>query len=88
MQWSSGRMAMRRSILAATAFAALTTAALAQNLPAPAQKPAAGAPPGGDDTMTDVDPELLERCKREAAQKKLKGAERATFMNSCVEPED
>ncbi|MCJ2099299.1 PsiF family protein [Methylobacterium sp. E-046] len=38
--------------------------------------------------MTDVDPEVLARCKREAAQKKLKGAERATFMNACIELED
>jgi hypothetical protein len=81
-------MAMRRWILAATAFLALAPAALAQNVPAPAEKPTAGSPPSGDDTMTDVDPELLARCKREAAQKKLKGAERATFMNACVEPED
>ncbi|MGH1592286.1 PsiF family protein (plasmid) [Methylobacterium phyllosphaerae] len=79
---------MRRSILAATAFLALAPAALAQHVPAPAEKPDAGSPPSSDDAMTDVDPEVLARCKREAAQKKLKGAERATFMNACVEPED
>ncbi|MCJ2067350.1 PsiF family protein [Methylobacterium sp. J-030] len=78
---------MRRSILAATALAALITSTLAQNAPAPADKPGTGSVQG-DDTMTDVDPELLAGCKREAAQKKLKGAERATFMNTCVEPED
>ena len=79
---------MRRSILAATALLALASAALAKSVPAPAEKPAAGSPPNSDDAMTDVDPEVLARCKREAAQKKLKGAERATFMNACVEPED
>lgn len=78
---------MRRSILAVTTFAAFTTAALAQNAPAPAEKPAAGAVQS-DDTMTDVDPEVLARCKREAAQKKLKGSDRTSFMNTCVEPKD
>ena len=78
---------MRRSILTATAFAVLTTAALAQNAQAPADKPATGSVQS-EDTMTDVDPEVLARCKREASQKKLKGAERSTFMNACVEPED
>lgn len=78
---------MRRSILAATSLAALATAALAQNAPAPADKPATGSVQN-EDTMTDVDPEVLARCKREAMQKKLKGSERATFMNACVEPED
>ena len=78
---------MRRPILAATAFAGFTTVVLAQNAPAPPDKPGTGSAQG-DDTMTDVDPELLARCKREAAQKKLRGAERTTFMNSCVEPED
>ncbi|MCJ2126903.1 PsiF family protein [Methylobacterium sp. J-077] len=31
---------------------------------------------------------MLAPCKREASQKKLKGAERATFMSDCIEPED
>jgi hypothetical protein len=79
---------MRRSLLAATAFSLLTSATLAQNAPLPAEKPTVGTPQSGDDPMTDVDPEVLARCKREAAQKKLKGAERATFMKACVEPED
>jgi hypothetical protein len=38
--------------------------------------------------MTDVDPEVLARCQREAARKKLKGPDRTTFMNACVEPEE
>jgi hypothetical protein len=38
--------------------------------------------------MTDVAPEVLARCKREAAQKKLTGSDRTTFMNACVDPED
>ena len=79
---------MRRSILAATALAVVATAALAQGGSPPAEKATAGSVQGSDDTMTDVDPEVLARCKREAAQKKLKGTERATFMNACVEPED
>lgn len=79
---------MRHLLLAATALAALITAALAQAVPAPAEKPSAGSPQSGDDAMTDVDPEVLARCKREAAQKKLKGSERATFMSACVEQED
>ena len=79
---------MRRSILAATAVVLVATAALAQGGSPPAEKSTAGSVQGSDDTMTDVDPEVLARCKREAAQKKLKGAERATFMNACVEPED
>jgi hypothetical protein len=87
MQWISDRLAMRRSIPAATALAVITTVAFAQNVPARSDKPAAG-PVQGDDAMTDVDPELLARCKREAAQKKLRGGERTTFMNACVEPED
>jgi hypothetical protein len=74
---------MTRSILVATGLAILTATAFAQGTPAPADRPMAG-----EDAMTDVDPELLARCKREAAQKKLKGSERATFMNACVEPED
>ncbi|MCJ2126432.1 PsiF family protein [Methylobacterium sp. J-077] len=78
---------MKRSILAATALAVLTTAALAQNAPAPADKPVTGSVQS-EDTMTDVDPEVLARCKHEASQKKLKGSERFTFMNACVEPED
>ncbi|MCJ2067488.1 PsiF family protein [Methylobacterium sp. J-030] len=65
----------------------LATGALAQNAPVPMERPATGSGQN-DDTMTDVDPEVLARCKREAAQKKLKGSERATFMNACVEPED
>ncbi|MGH1570470.1 PsiF family protein [Methylobacterium sp. P31] len=69
-------------------LAALTIAALAQSAPAPAEKPAAGPGESSDDAMTDVDPDLLARCKREAAQKKLTGADRQTFMNACVEPED
>lgn len=79
---------MRRLILAATGFVALTIPALAQHALAPAKKPGQGSPQSGDDAMTDVDPDVLARCKREAAQKKLKGTERATFMNACVEPED
>jgi hypothetical protein len=79
---------MTRSILVATGLAILTATAFAQGTPAPADRPAAGTTQGGEDAMTDVDPELLARCKREAAQKKLKGSERATFMNACVEPED
>ena len=78
---------MRCTILTATAFAVLATTALAQNAPAPSDRPAVGSVQG-DDTMTDVDPEVLARCKREAAQKKLKGSDRAIFMNACVEPED
>jgi hypothetical protein len=79
---------MRRSILAATALAVLTTATLAQGSPSPVEKPETGSVQSGDDAMTDVDPEVLARCKREALQKKLKGPDRATFMKACVEPED
>jgi hypothetical protein len=78
---------MGRSILAAIALVALATGALAQNAPAPADKPATGSVQN-EDTMTDVDPEVLARCKREATQKKFKGSDRTTFMNTCVEPED
>jgi hypothetical protein len=69
------------------ALVALATSALAQNAPVPTERPATGSVQN-DDTMTDIDPEVLARCKREAAQQKLKGSERATFMNACVEPED
>ena len=79
---------MRRSILVAVTLAALTTSVFALGAQAPAEMPTAGVVQGGDDAMTDVDPDLLLRCKREAAQKKLVGPARATFMNACVEPED
>jgi hypothetical protein len=80
---------MRRFIFAAAAsLAAFVTSASAQRAPVPAEKPAADSPQNSDDAMTDVDPEVLARCKREAAQKKLRGVDRKTFMNACVEPED
>lgn len=79
---------MRFSVLAATALAAFATTAFAQGTPSPAAKPESGSTQSGDDAMTDVDPEVLARCKHEAVQKKLKGADRRTFMNACVEPED
>jgi hypothetical protein len=83
-----GRAAIGRSILIAITVAALTIVALAQRVPAPAEKPVTGPAQSSDNAMTDVDPEVLARCQREAARKKLKGPDRTTFMNACVEPED
>ncbi len=47
----------------------------------------AGLTRKGMDEKASVDPELLASCGREAARKKIKGAEREVFMNACVEPD-
>jgi hypothetical protein len=42
----------------------------------------------GEEAADVVDPEVLVRCRRQAADQKLKGPARKAFMGTCVTPED
>ena len=83
---------MRSSTAVIAALAALACAAtpgLAQNAPKPAEKVTPSAISRGEEATTDVDPAVLDRCRQQAEDQKLKdGPARKAFMGTCVTPED
>ena len=79
---------MRASIITVAALAtlaSLTAVGYAQD----SVRADPGATSQGEEAMDDVDPAVLDRCRRQAEQQKLKdGPVRKAFMGTCVTPED
>jgi hypothetical protein len=85
------RTPMRRSLTLLTALTAVTclpTANGAQSAPELARKPASGTTSTGEEAASAVDPAVLDRCRQQADNQKLKeGSERKAFMGTYVTPE-
>jgi hypothetical protein len=82
---------MRSTLALVAALIALTcppAIGVGQSWPEPDEKNASGAPAPGEEAADDVVPEVLARCRRQAADQKLQGPARKAFMGTCVTPED
>lgn len=80
---------MTKLILAAAAALLAANVALAQ-APAAEPKAAASAPAAAKKTPSEKQAKQQKRmktCNKEAGEKKLKGAERKTFMGGCLKGE-
>jgi hypothetical protein len=75
-------------IAALTALTCLPTVGTAQSRSEPDEENASAASSPGEEAADDVDPEVLARCRRQAADQKLKGPTRKAFLGTCVTPED
>ncbi|WP_409568158.1 PsiF family protein [Methylobacterium sp. E-066] len=75
-------------IAALTALTCLPAVGTAQGRLEPDEGKASGISSPGEEAADDVDPEVLARCRRQAADQKLKGSARKAFMGTCVTPED
>ena len=75
-------------IAALAALTCLPAMGAAQGLPEPDEENASAASSPGEEAADVVDPEVLARCRRQAADQKLKGPARKAFMGTCVTPED
>lgn len=75
-------------IAALTALTCLPAIGVAQSQPEPDEENASSASALGEEAADDVDPEVLARCRRQAADQKLKGLARKAFLGTCVTPED
>jgi hypothetical protein len=76
------------TIAASTALTFLSAMGAAQGLPEPDEENASAVSSSGEEAADVVDPEVLVRCRRQAADQKLKGPARKAFMGTCVTPED
>ena len=75
-------------IAALTALTCLPAVGFAQSRPEPAEENPSNVSAPGEEAADDVDPEVLARCRRQAADQKLKGPARKAFLGTCVTPED
>ncbi|TXN00497.1 hypothetical protein FV242_21925 [Methylobacterium sp. WL64] len=75
-------------IAALTALTCLPSVGTAQGRPEPDDENASSASSQGEEAADVVDPEVLARCRQQAADQKLKGPARKAFMGTCVTPED
>jgi hypothetical protein len=75
-------------IVALTALTCLPAVSVAQSRQEPDDDNASSVSVPGEEAADDVDPEVLARCRRQAADQKLKGPARKAFLGTCVTPED
>ena len=75
-------------IAALTALTCLPAVGTAQSRLEPDEENASTASSPGEEAADGVDPEVLARCRRQAADQKLKGPARKAFLGTCVTPED
>jgi hypothetical protein len=75
-------------IAALTALTCLPAVGAAQSRPEPDGENTSSASSQGEEAADLVDPEVLARCRQQAADQKLKGPARKAFMGTCVTPED
>jgi hypothetical protein len=82
---------MRPTLAFIAAMAALTCLPAigdAQGRPEPDEESASAASSPGEEAADVVDPEVLTRCRQQAADQKLKGPARKAFLGTCVTSED